>query len=802
MATREERPCAWNFAARFLLSAAVTAGVVSLFRNLSWSDGPVGEKVPMPLQMLPTLPPTGSSKVQRRVLKHSNGLCVRSALEGASLVLSDCGVMDNVVHISVGDEVQLHVGSACAVPEGKQIVVPKACNQREASYRKVTVGTDLFLLRPVDSEECLAPEGIDADSKPSDGTQLVLGDCQGESRYFQTSEAQATFLGVKEDSVVARIQETSDEVQPSASSASGSSNTVVHISGLCVTAQDEVTGEDSTVLMLQDCEDDPAKNVQFEPSGDAFRFQLGRQCGHAEDGPDASNEPRIAFPADCSSSRHHFKYRKMAEDQLLPGFVIQSVDSPVEYCIHPYGGSTKPPVGTELINHKECEVGREALRFRVGDPAQLAKEEGSGRVSRHDPCSCHSSGARGAMSDAAKMQAFYHTGRLKMFHFAEIGNDDEFEMWLNAVEDPNIKDEFERTPLHIAALMGHVNIAKALLDFRDCNCNAIDSQGRTPLGVALSPSDQTLLGLHAAGPGADRSAAAGAPCHGGHDVHQSHPHRSRLSRDHATRGLKFQLQLILPKATAKNELSGEADIRDVLLPERVASPKNSHQQEPKAKKPMGNPLIPVPQQEPCSYYGEGRSQSSRPGKPCIPPPPFWPYKGITEWKTHLGQRTLAAVTPPIELTERRCGSFYLLGDQTWCMKAFDGSHGYGIIGLSFGIEERDIWGELVTQKFKIPVKLYDCFIPPERSPPISKTAPNNTVCPKNHLGEPKLDGICYGAAYESFRLCLAGQDVTVANRKYSTLEAQLKGFPKLSVHLKIDVEGSEWDVLEWLEPQI
>mmetsp|Transcript_10798 Transcript_10798/g.23820 ORF Transcript_10798/g.23820 Transcript_10798/m.23820 type:complete len:129 (+) Transcript_10798:81-467(+) len=94
------------------------------------------------------------------------------------------------------------------------------------------------------------------------------------------------------------------------------------------------------------------------------------------------------------------------------------------------------------------------------------------------------------MSDAAKMQAFYHTGRLKMFHFAEIGNDDEFEMWLNAVEDPNIKDEFERTPLHIAALMGHVNIAKALLDFRDCNCNAIDSQGRTPLGVALSPSDQ------------------------------------------------------------------------------------------------------------------------------------------------------------------------------------------------------------------------------------------------------------------------------------------------------------------------
>ena len=36
--------------------------------------------------------------------------------------------------------------------------------------------------------------------------------------------------------------------------------------------------------------------------------------------------------------------------------------------------------------------------------------------------------------------------------------------------------------------MGHVDIAKALLEFRDCNPNVIDSHGRTPLGVALSSS--------------------------------------------------------------------------------------------------------------------------------------------------------------------------------------------------------------------------------------------------------------------------------------------------------------------------
>eukprot|EP00913_Durusdinium_trenchii_P016091 g15125.t1 len=205
------------------------------------------------------------------------------------------------------------------------------------------------------------------------------------------------------------------------------------------------------------------------------------------------------------------------------------------------------------------------------------------------------------------------------------------------------------------------------------------------------------------------------------------------------------------------------------------------------KKSLGNPLIPVPQEEPCSYYDEGKSQSSRPGKPCLPPPPFWPYTGRTDWKIQLGQRALASVTPLEEVTEQRCAGFYLLGDQTWCNKAFDGSHGVGKIGLSFGIEERDIWSEL----------LFDCFIPPDRSPPISGTAPNNSECPKNAFGEPKLAEICYGASYQSFRLCLAGQDVTAGGRRYGTLEAQLRGWPKLSVHLKIDVEGSEWDVLEW-----
>eukprot|EP00913_Durusdinium_trenchii_P036039 g33721.t1 len=98
-------------------------------------------------------------------------------------------------------------------------------------------------------------------------------------------------------------------------------------------------------LVFSDCEDDPVKNVRFVAASESnvFRFQLGRQCGHPEDGADASGEPRLAFPADCASTRHSFKYRKLSEDERLPGFVIQSVDNPIQYCIHPYGGNDRPP---------------------------------------------------------------------------------------------------------------------------------------------------------------------------------------------------------------------------------------------------------------------------------------------------------------------------------------------------------------------------------------------------------------------------------------------------------------------------
>jgi hypothetical protein len=191
------------------------------------------------------------------------------------------------------------------------------------------------------------------------------------------------------------------------------------------------------------------------------------------------------------------------------------------------------------------------------------------------------------------------------------------------------------------------------------------------------------------------------------------------------------------------------------------------------------------------HYMKGSPQSSRPGTPCLPASPFWPYSGKTDWKIDLGKRILAVVTPKI--SEDQCGGFYLYGDSAWCNKAFDGSKGKAQLGLSFGIEERDIWSELVSEKHHLPTKLYDCFIPLERSTPMSGKAPNAT---KKCVGVE--DAPCYSTSYESYRTCLGAKAGEFEGHHFETLLTQLTGLPPLSVHLKIDTEGSEWGVLEEL----
>ena len=62
----------------------------------------------------------------------------------------------------------------------------------------------------------------------------------------------------------------------------------------------------------------PSSSFLFSPS------RPGRQCGHPEDAPDVSAEPRVAFPADCASSRLDRKVFKQGKGDLFKLLVLKA----------------------------------------------------------------------------------------------------------------------------------------------------------------------------------------------------------------------------------------------------------------------------------------------------------------------------------------------------------------------------------------------------------------------------------------------------------------------------------------------
>ena len=108
------------------------------------------------------------------------------------------------------------------------------------------------------------------------------------------------------------------------------------------------------------------------------------------------------------------------------------------------------------------------------------------------------------------------------------------------------------------------------------------------------------------------------------------------------------------------------------------------------------------------------------------------------------------------------------------------------------IEERDLYSEYMSRVYQMPTRLFDCFIETEKSPPMAGTAPNATgPCDPNR-------GHCYESPYRSFRVCLGPEATVIHGRRYNTLAKELEGRGPLSTHVKIDVEGSEWSILEQL----
>eukprot|EP00439_Symbiodinium_sp_Y106_P026895 s1388_g3.t1 len=72
-----------------------------------------------------------------------------------------------------------------------------------------------------------------------------------------------------------------------------------------------------------------------------------------------------------------------------------------------------------------------------------------------------------------------------MFCAAESGDADEIEWQLKFGMSPNVRDGYGRTPLHLAALMGHYEAVEKLLAHAKCNVNSLDAHGRTPLNLAM-----------------------------------------------------------------------------------------------------------------------------------------------------------------------------------------------------------------------------------------------------------------------------------------------------------------------------
>jgi len=164
----------------------------------------------------------------------------------------------------------------------------------------------------------------------------------------------------------------------------------------------------------------------------------------------------------------------------------------------------------------------------------------------------------------------------------------------------------------------------------------------------------------------------------------------------------------------------------------------------------------------------------------------------TEWRTELGERILKAATADVQ--EQDCGGFHLFGDHVFCLNAMKETNA---IALSYGIDDRDRWSEKMSNLFHVPSQLYDCFVDPDDSPPIANTAPNGVGA-----GACVDDVPCYEMPYASHRICLGASAAVIDSRfgahQYETLESHLLDRGPLSTYVKMDVEGSEWDVLDHL----
>jgi len=210
------------------------------------------------------------------------------------------------------------------------------------------------------------------------------------------------------------------------------------------------------------------------------------------------------------------------------------------------------------------------------------------------------------------------------------------------------------------------------------------------------------------------------------------------------------------------------------------------------------------------------AKDSKPGTPVVLP---WEEKALftqTPWKAELGDRLFKAATVDKKAWES-CGTMIAFGDSSWCAKAMPeqkdkgprrGMHFYEVkkgvpesttspadlVALSYGIQGSDLWSETMSNMYSMKTKLYDCYFDGDHGPMV-KDLYSEAGCTSDQRG-------CYAVRPEVNHVCVdaGSSDKIVAKngREYEPLSLALKDRKPLSVHLKMDVEGSEWPVLEQL----
>ncbi len=59
--------------------------------------------------------------------------------------------------------------------------------------------------------------------------------------------------------------------------------------------------------------------------------------------------------------------------------------------------------------------------------------------------------------------------------------------------DPQVKDKYVQTPLHYAALNGHLEVVKFLIEDMKCDPHATNNLGSVPLHLAIPHAPSVLL---------------------------------------------------------------------------------------------------------------------------------------------------------------------------------------------------------------------------------------------------------------------------------------------------------------------